>query len=115
MRRLVKCVAAFAVLATTQCGPAGPDFAAKEDAEAWMHRNVVPGAQCESLLKLKAGGVDASAVGQSVQRNGVPTVIPLTVTMQLKYGKANCSIKRLVNCDSTGKVQSIDTADPPCS
>lgn len=104
----------FIPMVLAQCGNGAGTFPTKEAAAEWLTRNVFVGLQCNGLSALNSADVHAKTVIEQIPGLQKQTR-PSYVTIEVKFGTTKaCSLEMKATCDSSGKVQSIETKDHPC-
>jgi hypothetical protein len=106
-------VVALIAVFLAHCSPK-ESFASKEEAEAWFHRTIVVGLQCEGLRDHNSAIVQVSLTGEQTAPRGARVVVrSATLTAKYDAGKT-CTLEKKVHCDDSGKVQRIESVDRPC-
>jgi hypothetical protein len=101
------------------CFPAvaADNFETKEEAQAWIDKNVVVGIHCSDLLSLHSQNVTVAAVGEDMtQSTDNPRFVTWWMSLTTQYGKEKmCPLEIRAYCTSEGKIERIEPIPRECA
>jgi hypothetical protein len=115
---MLKRLALLLATSWTLASPALADdeFKTKEEAQAWIDKNVVVGIHCSDMLALHGPGVSVSAVGEDMtQSTDNPRFVTWWMSLTTQYGTDKmCPLEIRAYCTGEGKVERIEPIPRQC-